>query len=207
MPTPELRRKFIVTLGIATVILAFSICARAQDPPVQQLIAPPPPKAIPKDERAQLEATKDAKARVKLSLQLSDNHLLTAEQFTAQGNYEAASGEIGKYHALIDDLLKYLAALNHDKNKTRDLYKKIELALRAQGPRLTSMRRTTPLEYAVWIKEVEEFARDGRTEALNSFYGHTVVRESPPSTPTPNPLNEQLMEKRRDNSLAPEKKP
>ena len=39
------------------------------------------------------------------------------------------------------------------------------------------MRRTTPLEFAVWIKQVEDFARDGRTEALNSFYGHTVVRE------------------------------
>jgi hypothetical protein len=208
MPTPELRRKFIVTLGIATVVLACSICAHAQEPPVQQLIAPPPPKAIPKDERAQLEATKDAKARVKLSLQLSENHLLTAEQYTTQGNYEAASGEIGKYHAVIDDLLKTTAALNSDKNKTRDLYKKIELALRAHGPRLTSMRRTTPLEYAVWIKEVEEFARDGRTEALNSFYGHTVVRETAPATPAPKPLNEQLLEKRKDNSLAPpEKKP
>jgi hypothetical protein len=39
------------------------------------------------------------------------------------------------------------------------------------------MRRNTPLEYAVWIKEIEEFARNGRTEALNSFYGHTVVRD------------------------------
>jgi hypothetical protein len=39
------------------------------------------------------------------------------------------------------------------------------------------MRRTTPLEFAVWIKQVEDFARQGRTEALNSFYGHTVVRE------------------------------
>jgi hypothetical protein len=42
---------------------------------------------------------------------------------------------------------------------------------------LTATRRTTPLEFAVWIKKVEDFARDGRTEALNSFYGHTVVRE------------------------------
>jgi hypothetical protein len=42
---------------------------------------------------------------------------------------------------------------------------------------------------------VEDFARDGRTEALNSFYGHTVVRdpqkteknEKPKETPTPTP--------------------
>ena len=59
----------------------------------------------------------------------------------------------------------------------RSLYKYVELALRAQGPRLTVMRRATPLEYAIRIKEVEDFARDGRTEALNAFYGHTVMRD------------------------------
>jgi hypothetical protein len=59
------------------------------------------------------------------------------------------------------------------------------------------MRRITPLEFAVWIKKVEDFARAGRTEALNSFYGHTVVREpqkekaeekaKPDDNPTPEP--------------------
>jgi hypothetical protein len=62
------------------------------------------------------------------------------------------------------------------------------------------MRRITPLEFAVWIKHVEDFARDGRTEALNSFYGHTVVREQkatdktnekPKEIPTPTPKSYQ----------------
>jgi hypothetical protein len=172
---------------------------------VPQVTAPPPPKVISKEERAQLAATKDAKERLKLSLELSEHHLFSAEQYTAHPNFEAASGEVGKYFALIDDALKFLATLNHEKNKTRDLYKKMELALRAHGPRLTAMRRTTPLEYAVWIKEVEEFARDGRSEALNSFYGHTVVRESSPKT-----TSDKILEPKRGepNSLAPpEKKP
>ncbi len=185
------------------VFLTFVLSARAQEP-VQTLTAPPPPKVILKDERTQIEASKDAKARLKLTLELAEHHLLTAEQFTAQSNFEAASGEVGKYHALIDDLLKYLGSQAQEKNRTRDMYKKIELALRAHGPRLTSMRRTTPLEYAVWIKEVEEFARESRTEALNSFYGHTVVRESPPSKPVNDkPIDPKL----KDNSLAPGKKP
>jgi hypothetical protein len=81
------------------------------------------------------------------------------------------------YQALIENALQFLSSFKRDSNKTRDLYKRLELALRADGPRLTAMRRTTPLEFAVWIKKVEDFARDGRTEALNSFYGHTVVRE------------------------------
>jgi hypothetical protein len=90
-----------------------------------------------------------------------------------------------------------MRAFKRDSNKTRDLYKRLELALRAHGPRLTAMRRITPLEFAVWIKQVEDYAREGRTEALNSFYGHTVVsepkkkpdknNEKPKETPTPNP--------------------
>lgn len=202
MPPAELRRRFVICLEMTAVCLTFAMAVLAQEP-VQQLTQPPPPKVILKDERIQIDDTKDVKGRLKVTLQFAENHLLSAEQYTTQTNFEAASGEIGKYHALVDDLLKYLAALAQDKNKTRDMYKKVELALRAHGPRLTSMRRTTPLEYAVWIKEVEEFAREGRTQALNSFYGHTVVRET-----SPKPLNDQLMDpKRKDNSLAPEKKP
>ena len=112
-----------------------------------------------------------------------------------QTEYDAASAEVGKYHALIEDALTNLGSQKQDSNKARDLYKRLELALRADGPRLTAMRRVTPLEFAVWIKKVEDFARAGRTEALNSFYGHTVVRDAqknaekpddkPKETPTP----------------------
>jgi len=66
------------------------------------------------------------------------------------------------------------------------------------APRLTTMRRETPLEYAVWIKKTEEFARAARTEVLNTFYGHTVVREEknkpqekPKEVPTPTPKSDQ----------------
>ena len=44
------------------------------------------------------------------------------------------------------------------------------------------IRRGTPAEYAVWIKEIEEFTRKGRTEALNNFYGHTVPSRGPNQT-------------------------
>ena len=104
------------------------------------------------------------------------------------------------YHALIENALDFLSTFKRDSNKTRDLYKRLELALRSHGPRLTAMRRITPLEFAVWIKKVEDFARAGRTEALNSFYGHTVVREreksdksneKPKEIPTPTPKSNQ----------------
>jgi hypothetical protein len=161
------------------------------------LTAPPPFKMIVKEERVQIEQTQDLSKRLKLTITFAGAHLTAAEQHTARENYEAASAEVGMYHALIENALGFLHAVKRDNNKTRDLYKRLELALRADGPRLTAMRRITPLEFAVWIKHVEDFARDGRTEALNSFYGHTVVRDqktdknNEKATPTPTPKSNQ----------------
>lgn len=184
---------------VATVLLLAFVCplsASAQNPQPQPtpLTAPPPLKVIPKGERQQLDESKDLKQRLRLSIEFAGGHLTRAEQLTMQTEYESASSEVGMYHAVMEDALENLSSLKQDSNKTRDLYKKLELALRADGPRLTTMRRVTPLEFAVWIKKVEDFARAGRTEALNSFYGHTVVREKnasekpedkPKETPTP----------------------
>ena len=177
-----------------------AVCAQDAQPSPQPaptpLTAPPPFKTILKEERAQLEQhTKDEKKRLKMTIEFAVSHLTLAEQYTTQSTYDAAAAEVGMYHALIENALEFLSTFKRDSNKTRDLYKRLELALRAHGPRLTSMRRTTPLEFAVWIKKVEDFAREGRTEALNSFYGHTVVREpqksgdknneKPKESPTP----------------------
>ena len=202
MTSLELQRAF--TLSATVLLLAFVCLPSAHAQPGAQpsptpLTAPPPLKLITKEDKAQLDQTKDAKQKLRLTIELCSGHLTRAEQLTNDGNYDAASAEVGSYHALIENSLEELAALKRDSNKTRDLYKRLELALRADGPRLTAMRRITPLEFAVWIKKVEDFARAGRTEALNSFYGHTVVREpqkekpeekpqeKPNDSPTPEP--------------------
>ena len=190
-------QRFIV-FAAHLLLLAF-VClpaVNAQDaqpqatPQATPLPAPPPFKMIVKEERAAMEQTKDSSRRLKLTIEYAGGHLTRAEQHTAHENYEAASAEIVMDHAWIESALAFLSTFKRDSNKTRDLYKRLELSLRADGPRLTAMRRITPLEFAVWIKKVEDFARDGRTEALNSFYGHTVVRdpekkEKPKESPTP----------------------
>jgi hypothetical protein len=173
----ETQRRLVQLAQVLLLSLVYAPAGLGQDPPSPQITAPPPLKTISKSERSQIQEAKDPKTRLRLTLEIADDHLGSAERYTAQPNFEAASAEIGTYHALIEDALTFLAALKQDSNKTRDLYKRLELALRADGPRLTSIRRITPLEFAVWIKQVEDFARDGRTEALNSFYGHTVVRD------------------------------
>lgn len=185
----------LIAFAAHLLLLAF-VCipaVNAQDaqPQATPLPAPPPFKMIVKEERDALEQqSRDSSKRLKLTIQYAGGHLTRAEQHTARENFEAASAEIGMYHALVESALAFLSTFKRDSNKTRDLYKRLELSLRADGPRLTAMRRVTPLEYAVWIKKVEDFAREGRTEALNSFYGHTVVRdpekkEKPKESPTP----------------------
>jgi hypothetical protein len=200
-------RNIVIAAHLLLLVFVFLPAVHAQESQPQEqpspqatpqptpLTAPPPFKMIVKEERTALEnVANDPQKRLKMTIEFAGGHLLAAEQHTARANYEAASTEVGMYHALIENALQFLSTFKRDSNKTRDLYKRLELALRADGPRLTAMRRTTPLEFAVWIKQVEDFARQGRTEALNSFYGHTVVREpqkpdkpneKPKETPTP----------------------
>jgi hypothetical protein len=181
--TRETQRRFTLPAHLLLLVFVYVPVVYAQDPQPQPtpLTAPPPFKTIVKEERDQIELTKDSGKRLRMTMDFADVHLTRAEQQTEQTNFDAAAAEVGMYHALIENALVFLSTFKRDSNKTRDLYKKMEMALRSQGPRLTAMRRITPLEFAVWIKQVEDFAREGRTEALNSFYGHTVVKEPPKS--------------------------
>ncbi|MCU1266669.1 MAG: hypothetical protein JWM21_2987 [Acidobacteria bacterium] len=177
---------------VAAAFCAVTWCQEAK--PQDQLPAPPPMKTIPEVDRIQLNESKDPKAHIRRIIELADLHLQRAETAATQQRYDASLMELGNYLALIEDGFKFLAKMNSDRGKARDHYKHLELALRAQGPRLTAMRRATPLEYALRMKEVEDFAREGRTDALNAFYGHTVVRDGhkkldeddkPKTTPKP----------------------
>ena len=186
-------------LASVAVVLFFATAANGQETPVaQQPSAPPPVKLISKEDRARVDSAKDIKARLRTTIELAEGHLSDAEARTTQEDYDAASAALGKYRALIEDALNSLNLLSRDHNKTRDLYKRLVLALRAQGPRLTAIRRTTPLEYAVWVKELEEFARRGRTDALNSFYGNTVIKD--PQTR----VDDKRSKKQKDSPSPPE---
>jgi hypothetical protein len=202
MKAPGAQYKLFNALALVVISLLYASALRAQEPPVQTLTAPPPVKVITLAERGEMNDAKEPKARLKITLELAENRLLKAEQATTEHNYENASGELGRYWALIENALAFLRVMTPDKDRTRDLYKRLELTLRAHGPRLTSLRRGTPSEYAVWIKDVEEVARKGRTEALESFYGHTVFREVPQK-----PGNQNRPAKQPDGNAGPGDKP
>ncbi len=204
MKSPETHLYLSLRIFQLLLILlpAYLPAVRAQDHPVQQLTAPPPPKVISREDRAQIDATKEAKARIRTTIELGETHLAKAESLSSQQDHNGATASLGRYAALIDDALNFLSTMSRERNKTRDLYKRLELALRAHGPRLTAMRRSTPLEYAVWIKELEDFARKGRTEALNSFYGHTVFRDQQKAND-----EKRSTKPKKDDAPVPERKP
>jgi len=99
------------------------------------------------------------------------------EEFTSLRKFDQASEELGGYLGLLDNVRAYLGSMNRDKGSTRDLYRHFEIALRAHIPRLAVMRRTTPAAYSGNLKAAEEYVRDARSDALDSFYGHSVLRE------------------------------
>lgn len=170
---------------VASMVIAFGFtCAAQETHASDQFPAPPPMRTIPQIERTQINDAKDSKARIKKTVEFADAHLLRAEAAANQQEFDRSLRELGLYLGLLEDAFKFLARLNSgDRGKSRDLYKHMELALRAHSPRLTVMRRATPLEYAMRMKEVEDFARESRTDALNAFYGHTVVRDGRATKP------------------------
>ena len=114
-----------------------------------------------------------------------------AETATDQKKFEESLSEVGRYLGLIDDVLAYIATLSRDKGSTRDLYKHFEISVRPHIPRIAVMRRSTPVEYAMRLKDAEEYVKDARSEALDSFYGQTVLRERPTPEQSPSPQEQK----------------
>jgi hypothetical protein len=169
-----------VTGLFAAIALALLISAeaRAQGTIMAPLPAPPPLRLVPSGERSQLSAARDAKERTRLSVDLAVARLMRAEQLTASQQFDGASRELGIYRGILEDALRFLKEQKEQK-KLRDIYKRFEIALRAHSSRLETMRRTTPSEYAFNIKTVADYTRSLRGEALNGFYGDTVIRDAP----------------------------
>lgn len=167
----------LLGLGIAAGPLKQANAQTAQEIGLElPATAPPPLRLVMPDERAQLTSARDIKARVRLTIDIAETHLSRAEQLTAQKLFDGACAELGKYRGVIEDAFQFLSN-QRQPSRMRDYYKRLELALREHGPRIEALRRVTPLEFAVHTKAVADYTRAARTEALDSFYGDTVIRE------------------------------
>jgi hypothetical protein len=182
--------------------LAAAAAARAQEFVVPPQPAPPPMRYVPEQVRAQLDAlSHKPKDRLRLSLNLLEQYLASAEQNTAARRYDPAAADLGVYQAVLDDALVALRSVGRSREGkvdggTRDLYKRLEQALNKHTARIESVRRLTPELYARNVLEAFRHTRARRTEALDSFFVNTVVRApddartdhaSPPDDPTRRP--------------------
>ena len=174
----------------ATIACALTTVA-AQQPRLPQIPAPPPMLTVTRSDRSQLQSATDPKARLRVTFALADDHLKRAETATDQKKFDESLSEVGRYLGLIDDVLAYIATLSRDKGSTRDLYKHFEISVRPHIPRIAVMRRSTPVEYAMRLKDAEEYVKDARSEALDSFYGQTVLRERPTPEQSPTPQEQK----------------
>jgi len=152
---------------------------------------------VTRAEREQINGAKDPKSRVRTTIDLAADHLTRAEYYTADKKFVQASEELGGYLGLIDNAVGFIGDLIRDKGSTRDLYRHLDIALRAHIPRIAVMRRSTPAEYAGNLKAVEEYARDTRAEVLEAFYGHTVLRGDPEYPKKPDKTKNQPEENKR----------
>ncbi|HEX8145977.1 MAG TPA: hypothetical protein VF591_02150 [Pyrinomonadaceae bacterium] len=168
----------------ATLVLIFTClaCAQAQDAPRQapREEGPPPLRYMPPDVRQRLEGARDAKSRARLSMEIAEERLARAAQFADQDRFEAATGEIGIYEAVVEDTVRTLHASGGEgraSNKLRDIFKRVEITLRSHVTRLESIRRVLPERHAVHLKDAIDFVRDRRDQALSAFYSDSVLRE------------------------------
>lgn len=138
---------------------------------------PPPMRYLPDDVRRRLETERDPKSRARLSMEVAEERLALAAQLTQEDRFEAATGEIGIYEAVVEDTLRFLQTPGRTGNKLRDILKRVEITLRSHITRLESIRRELPERHAVYLKEAIEFVRDHRDMALGAFYDDSVIRE------------------------------
>jgi hypothetical protein len=170
--------------------------ASAQKPPTD--VAPPPMRYLPPETRARLDAARDLKARTRLGMELAEERLISAAAHVEADRFDAATLELGVYAAIVRDAIDHVRKHSKSQGKTRDHFKRIELALRSHVPRLETLRRSLPSQHAVHAQTTLDFVRDSRAEVLDAFF------DNMPSPRRPAPKEN---ERATGAPAEPEKKP
>lgn len=195
----------LVLAAFLALVCVEALAQTATATPPQEDAAPPPMRHIPDAVRKQLAEERDLKSRTRLSLELADATIARSAACVASERFEQATGELGIYEAIVADVIRFVHSSGPVKNRQRDLFKRIEMTLRAHVPRLETIRRSLPARHAVYVQTTIEFVQEQRDSALNAFYDDTVIPE-PRTTGNKPPASERA----KDMTPAPpdtEKKP
>lgn len=147
--------------------------------------APPPMRYLPTETRARLDAARDLKARTRLGLELAEASLVSASTHLDADRFDAATLQLGIYQAIVRDTVDHVRRHSKSSGKARDLFKRVELALRSHVPRLETLRRGLPSQHAVHAQATLDFVRDARAEVLDTFFDNMVVPDRTPKAKPP----------------------
>ena len=178
-PPAALRPRATGLLILMTVLAVACGDARAQEAqqPQTRDEGPPPLRYLPQEVRGRLDAERDPKARARLGMLIAEECLERAQQLADQDQFVAATGQVGVYEAVVADTIGFLHKPGRANNKLRDIFKRVEITLRAHVTRLESIRRGLPSQHAVYLRDAIDFVRDHRDRALGAFYDDNVIRE------------------------------
>ncbi len=159
------------------LIFTFYFClspVSAQEPDPLD-IEPPPLRMLSKTERLQLDAQPEIKKRTKLALELMDLRVKKAEEFKISDEFDEMFKELGGFHALVDDKLRFLTRNDNDSGRILNNFKRFEIGLRGFRPRLELLRSDLPSRYDFYVRNLIKYLRDARTRAVEPFFSDTVV--------------------------------
>ncbi len=174
LPIVGFRRSFFIAV-IFLIIVQCSISnikAQDEDPPNA---AAPPVKALSKEEKNALESQPDLKNHTKLAIELMEVRLKKAEELNTQEAFNTMFKELGGFHAIMDDTIKFLDKNDTGRGKVLDSFKKFEMALRSFTPRIETLRREIPERFEYYVRRLLRTVRDTRAKAVEPFFGETVV--------------------------------
>ena len=174
------KRSFRMAIGYLVFIFSlftfhFSLFTTASAQDDQTDIAPPPLKLVAKSELTRLDALSDVKMRTKLALELMSERLTAAEKLNAAQDFTGVFRELGDFQGLMDNSLDYLMRRDNGSNKVLDNFKRLEIGLRAFGPRLDGIYRDLPRRFEEYVRKLMKYVRDARTKATDPLFGDTVV--------------------------------
>ncbi len=172
------RNSLVFFLGSQLFILLFATCLilpftiSAQDDDLPEGVAPAATKDLSKDEKKLLEAeSSNTKKRTKISLQLMEARITSAEKSHAINSYQASLNDLAGFHAILDNILGFL--LKTDANDRRFI--DFEIYLRKQIPRLETIRREMPYKYSYHVGKLMKAVREARAKAVEPIFENTVV--------------------------------
>jgi hypothetical protein len=166
---------YFIPLTFFSIYLFAGVSLKAQEEIIPTNLAPPVVKAISKEEKTALAAVTDIKDRTKLALDLMEARLKKAEALYTQESYNATLVELGGFHALMDDAIRYLNSNNNGGGKAMNNFKKFEMALRAFMPRIEIIRRDLPERFEYHVRTLLITVRDTRAKAVEPFFSTTIL--------------------------------